>query len=82
MMTNTTKPKNNMLIIISDIFSPLSFRKKLQDNVEIKSFNQATQDKAIRYARTCHDHLAGQLGVKQILYLIMNFMKMKKTPLS
>lgn len=33
-------------------------------NIEIKSFKQATQDKAIRYARTCYDHLAGQLGVK------------------
>lgn len=31
---------------------------------KIKSFNQASQDKAIRSARTCYDHLAGALGVK------------------
>ncbi|MCF6409824.1 ArsR/SmtB family transcription factor [Pseudalkalibacillus salsuginis] len=36
----------------------------LAPKVEVKSFKQATNDKAIRYARTCYDHLAGQLGVK------------------
>ncbi|GIN85331.1 transcriptional regulator [Heyndrickxia sporothermodurans] len=32
--------------------------------VEIKSFNQSVEDKAIRLARTCYDHIAGNLGVK------------------
>ncbi|MED3550647.1 ArsR/SmtB family transcription factor [Cytobacillus praedii] len=32
--------------------------------IEIKSFKQASEDKAIRLARTCYDHLAGGLGVK------------------
>ncbi|MEN1970063.1 helix-turn-helix domain-containing protein [Lentibacillus sp. N15] len=30
---------------------------------EIKSLNQSIENKAIRKARTCYDHLAGQLGV-------------------
>ncbi|MCR8641124.1 winged helix-turn-helix domain-containing protein [Paenibacillus sp. N1-5-1-14] len=30
----------------------------------IKSLNQATEDQAIRRARTCYDHLAGNLGVR------------------
>lgn len=32
--------------------------------VEIKSLKQASEDKAIRYARTCYDHLAGNVGVR------------------
>ncbi|OEH93552.1 ArsR/SmtB family transcription factor [Bacillus solimangrovi] len=32
--------------------------------IEIKSYNQASEDKAIRSARTCYDHLAGSLGVQ------------------
>ncbi|WP_102272602.1 ArsR/SmtB family transcription factor [Cytobacillus massiliigabonensis] len=32
--------------------------------IEIKSFKQASEDKAIRIARTCYDHLAGGLGVQ------------------
>ncbi|KOP77708.1 ArsR/SmtB family transcription factor [Cytobacillus solani] len=32
--------------------------------IEIKSFKQASEDKAIRLARTCYDHLAGGLGVQ------------------
>ncbi|WP_408009899.1 ArsR/SmtB family transcription factor [Pseudalkalibacillus sp. A8] len=36
----------------------------LAPKVEVKSFKQDSNDKAIRYARTCYDHLAGQLGVK------------------
>ncbi|MCM3707062.1 MULTISPECIES: ArsR/SmtB family transcription factor [Cytobacillus] len=31
---------------------------------EIKSFKHASEDKAIRSARTCYDHLAGNLGVQ------------------
>ncbi|MCS0788444.1 winged helix-turn-helix domain-containing protein [Cytobacillus pseudoceanisediminis] len=31
---------------------------------EIKSFKHASEDKAIRFARTCYDHLAGNLGVE------------------
>ncbi|KAA6450755.1 ArsR/SmtB family transcription factor [Bacillus swezeyi] len=30
---------------------------------EIRSFRQSAEDKAIRKARTCYDHLAGTLGV-------------------
>ncbi|AIQ55476.1 ArsR/SmtB family transcription factor [Paenibacillus sp. FSL R7-0331] len=32
--------------------------------VEIRSLRQSTEDKALRYARTCYDHLAGSLGVQ------------------
>ncbi|MGG1572220.1 ArsR/SmtB family transcription factor [Fictibacillus sp. NRS-1165] len=32
--------------------------------VKIKSLKQSSQDKAMRYARTCYDHLAGSLGVQ------------------
>ncbi|KUP26172.1 helix-turn-helix domain-containing protein [Paenibacillus sp. DMB5] len=32
--------------------------------VEIKSLKQSSEDKALRYARTCYDHLAGSLGVQ------------------
>lgn len=31
---------------------------------EIRSLNQSTQTKALREARTCYDHLAGNLGVR------------------
>ncbi|WP_223070167.1 ArsR/SmtB family transcription factor [Paenibacillus caui] len=31
---------------------------------QIKSLKQASEDKALRFARTCYDHLAGSLGVK------------------
>ncbi|MGG6311388.1 ArsR/SmtB family transcription factor [Paenibacillus macerans] len=30
----------------------------------IKSLRQANEDQALRYARTCYDHLAGTLGVR------------------
>ncbi|MFP7477124.1 ArsR/SmtB family transcription factor [Terribacillus saccharophilus] len=30
----------------------------------VSSFKQAAEDKAIRYARTCYDHLAGFLGIQ------------------
>lgn len=36
--------------------------------VPIKSFKQASENEAIRLARTCYDHVAGQLGVQ-----LMNF---------
>ncbi|WP_068504142.1 ArsR/SmtB family transcription factor [Paenibacillus kribbensis] len=32
--------------------------------VQIKSFKQASENEAIRLARTCYDHLAGHLGVQ------------------
>lgn len=32
--------------------------------IEIKSLRQAADDKALRLARTCYDHLAGSLGVQ------------------
>ncbi|AKG36827.1 ArsR/SmtB family transcription factor [Paenibacillus durus] len=32
--------------------------------IEIKSLKQSSEDKALRYARTCYDHLAGSLGVQ------------------
>ncbi|GKU77314.1 helix-turn-helix transcriptional regulator [Paenibacillus sp. L3-i20] len=32
--------------------------------VEIKSLKQSSEDKALRLARTCYDHLAGSLGVQ------------------
>ncbi|MDR0268182.1 metalloregulator ArsR/SmtB family transcription factor [Paenibacillus sp.] len=32
--------------------------------VEIKSLKQASEDKSLRLARTCYDHLAGNLGVQ------------------
>lgn len=30
---------------------------------EVRSFRQSTQEKALRFGRTCYDHLAGRLGV-------------------
>ncbi|MHB0862959.1 ArsR/SmtB family transcription factor [Paenibacillus sp. SEL3] len=38
--------------------------------VPIKSFKQASENEAIRLARTCYDHVAGQLGV-QIMSFFM-----------
>jgi DNA-binding transcriptional ArsR family regulator len=32
--------------------------------VQVRSLRQSDQLKQVRYARTCYDHLAGQLGVK------------------
>lgn len=32
--------------------------------VKIKSLSQASEDKAMRFARTCYDHLAGNLGIQ------------------
>ncbi|MEK3874798.1 helix-turn-helix domain-containing protein [Paenibacillus sp. FSL H8-0122] len=32
--------------------------------VTVKSLRQSSQDKALRYARTCYDHLAGNVGVQ------------------
>ncbi|MED2970741.1 winged helix-turn-helix domain-containing protein [Fictibacillus sp. B-59209] len=32
--------------------------------VKIKSLKQSSQDKAMRFARTCYDHLAGSVGVQ------------------
>ncbi|MDX8366739.1 ArsR/SmtB family transcription factor [Cytobacillus sp. IB215665] len=31
---------------------------------EIRSLKQASEDKAVRFARTCYDHLAGSLGIQ------------------
>ncbi|WP_098743752.1 helix-turn-helix domain-containing protein [Paenibacillus sp. EZ-K15] len=33
-------------------------------SVEIRSLNQASETEAIRQARTCYDHLAGNLGIQ------------------
>ncbi|MFD3448945.1 ArsR/SmtB family transcription factor [Microbacteriaceae bacterium 4G12] len=38
--------------------------------VEIKSLKQASENKSLRLARTCYDHLAGHLGVQLTLSLI------------
>ncbi|MGY3313940.1 DNA-binding transcriptional ArsR family regulator [Peribacillus simplex] len=38
--------------------------------IEIKSLKQASEEKEMRFARTCYDHLAGNLGVKLTDYLI------------
>ncbi|MBB6674663.1 ArsR/SmtB family transcription factor [Cohnella nanjingensis] len=32
--------------------------------VQIRSLRQSTEDRAIRHARTCYDHLAGSVGVQ------------------
>ncbi|ATH93376.1 ArsR family transcriptional regulator [Bacillus glycinifermentans] len=43
---------------------------------EIRSFRQSAEDRAIRKARTCYDHLAGSLGVKLAEQLVsMDFLK-------
>ncbi|RSL30615.1 ArsR family transcriptional regulator [Salibacterium salarium] len=39
---------------------------------EIKSLNQESSKKTIKFARTCYDHLAGELGVKITNYLLKN----------
>ncbi|MCI1881598.1 MAG: winged helix-turn-helix domain-containing protein [Sporolactobacillus sp.] len=39
---------------------------------KINSFRQAAEEKAIRHARTCYDHLAGSLGVKIADALLKN----------
>lgn len=39
--------------------------------VLVKSLRQSTEDKALRYARTCYDHLAGSLGV-QFTHTLLN----------
>ncbi|MGQ3479487.1 ArsR/SmtB family transcription factor [Paenibacillus sp. TY11] len=38
--------------------------------VQIKSFKQASEDEAIRLARTCYDHIAGHLGVQIMSFFI------------
>ncbi|KPD10048.1 ArsR family transcriptional regulator [Aneurinibacillus migulanus] len=38
--------------------------------IEIKSLKHALEDKAMRFARTCYDHLAGNLGVQLADFLI------------
>lgn len=39
--------------------------------IEIKSFKHASENKGLRFARTCYDHLAGNLGV-QLTNSLMN----------
>lgn len=39
--------------------------------VAVKSLRQSSQDKALRYARTCYDHLAGNVGV-QLTHALLN----------
>ncbi|MDQ0049146.1 DNA-binding transcriptional ArsR family regulator [Paenibacillus polymyxa] len=38
--------------------------------VPIKSFKQASENEAIRLARTCYDHVAGQLGVQLMSFFV------------
>ncbi|MGZ0039453.1 ArsR/SmtB family transcription factor [Paenibacillus ottowii] len=38
--------------------------------VPIKSFKQASENEAIRLARTCYDHIAGHLGVQIMSFFI------------
>jgi len=38
--------------------------------VPIKSFKQASENEAIRLARTCYDHVAGQLGVQLMSFFM------------
>ncbi|MDN4526043.1 ArsR/SmtB family transcription factor [Fictibacillus fluitans] len=45
---------------VANVMESLLF---LAPPVKISSLKQSTQDKAIRYARTCYDHLAGKAGV-------------------
>ena len=40
--------------------------------VTVKSLRQSSQDKAMRYARTCYDHLAGNIGVQLTNALLRN----------
>jgi DNA-binding transcriptional ArsR family regulator len=40
--------------------------------VEVKSFKQASQTKAIKKARTCYDHFAGEFGVALTEALVMS----------
>jgi DNA-binding transcriptional ArsR family regulator len=47
-----------------EVASVLETFLSIAPKIEMKSFRQVTQDKAVRYARTCYDHLAGSLGVK------------------
>lgn len=40
--------------------------------VTVKSLRQSSQDQAMRYARTCYDHLAGNVGVQLTNALLRN----------
>ncbi|WP_175616044.1 ArsR family transcriptional regulator [Piscibacillus halophilus] len=40
--------------------------------VEVRSLKKSPKDKALRSARTCYDHLAGNLGVKILTSLVNN----------
>ncbi|WP_096187414.1 ArsR family transcriptional regulator [Evansella halocellulosilytica] len=53
-----------------EVATALESLLSIAPKVEIKSFKQATEDKAMRYARTCYDHLAGQVGVKITDFLL------------
>ncbi|MBS4172339.1 helix-turn-helix transcriptional regulator [Bacillus sp. FJAT-49736] len=48
----------------SEIAEVLESLLALSPPVEIKSLKQSTEMKALKYARTCYDHLAGKLGVE------------------
>ncbi|NQD67432.1 winged helix-turn-helix transcriptional regulator [Bacillus haikouensis] len=47
-----------------EVASVLETFLTIAPKIEMKSFKQVTRDKAVRYARTCYDHLAGSLGIK------------------
>lgn len=47
---------------------------------EIRSFRQSAEDRAVRKARTCYDHLAGSLGVTLVDRLVeMGVLKEEET---
>jgi DNA-binding transcriptional ArsR family regulator len=51
-------------ILNSEVAQVLETLLSLASPIEIKSLKQASEDKAMRFARTCYDHLAGNLGVQ------------------
>ncbi|MFP7176984.1 ArsR/SmtB family transcription factor [Priestia filamentosa] len=51
-------------ILNEEVAQVMEFLLSLAPPVEVKSLKQATEDKQIRFARTCYDHLAGSLGIQ------------------
>lgn len=47
-----------------DIAKVLELLMKLSKSPKINSLNQSIHSHALRYARLCYDHIAGELGVK------------------
>ncbi|MDY7220884.1 winged helix-turn-helix domain-containing protein [Halalkalibacterium halodurans] len=59
-------------IVDSDVANVLESLLAIAPPKEIHSFNQATEDHALRFARTCYDHLAGHVGVQLMESLLQN----------